>query len=201
MNKINLYNRGQSFIGIIIVVIIVFLISGGLFFYLNFQQTKNLLIIQKLGDESVNEQKKEQSIEEEINFFSSDKIFNVFQPALSEICLEIAPVFKDESEFLEKTKQDIAEELCFMFLLKYEDALTVNEAEAEKFLSGNYNDKKNKEEIIIYTSALADIGLELPYFPRYFIQKNNKGELSGVQLEIAKRVIKSTLDELLKLLQ
>jgi hypothetical protein len=35
MNKTNLYNRGQSFIGIIIVIIVVLLIGGGLFFYLN----------------------------------------------------------------------------------------------------------------------------------------------------------------------
>jgi len=89
MNKPNLYNRGRSFIGIIIVIIVVLLIGVGLFFYLNSKRANIPEIIQK---------EQEQITQEKASVFDLSKCEEMFQPYMKHDCYSnVAKVKQDLS--------------------------------------------------------------------------------------------------------
>ncbi|MDD5195054.1 MAG: hypothetical protein PHQ96_05205 [Candidatus Omnitrophica bacterium] len=79
---------------------------------------------------------------------------------------------------------------------KYQNAFTVPEAEAKKFLSGEYDDFKNKNEFDNCVKELADLSVSLPLSIRYLIEKSHSQKLSGLELEFAVRLFKEYLKQI-----
>lgn len=140
-------------------------------------------------------------------FSPAQKIQNKFRNISINLCLDLlkaAASNEEGKEWLEKiegeTLEQKAKKLTSELMKRWKKAFFVSDSEAERLLSGNYADEKNRKIIKNCISEFADRKVPLPLIFRYLISKFHRGEInSGLLLEFTARLFKEHLKQITKL--
>lgn len=125
-----------------------------------------------------------------------------FVPAVEQLGEVIAGDLKKQDEkayaqYLQETGSKDAAELGRRIgkeiLLRYGDALGVEESKAQEFAAGKFDDDGNRKRVNASIGKFADTKATLPEVCRVAIQKVQSGEWKGIHLELTVRILEGQL--------
>ena len=100
-------------------------------------------------------------------------------------------------EFESNPSEQNASELSTEMMNKYQNGFIVLESEAQKLLSGHYNNERNRKIVQDCLAELANRELPMPLILRHLIHKFYRRKLnSGILLEFTARLFNEHLKQL-----
>jgi hypothetical protein len=124
-----------------------------------------------------------------------EQAFKQFQSVSDKICSELVT---NQNKIAEKegwglTENDLKEAInkaSLELMARFKEAFIISEAEAQKILSGEYDNTKNKKDIKDCVDKITKYAAQLPLPVQYLLSKYQEGSLSGLELEFTARVFK-----------
>ncbi|MDP2924298.1 MAG: hypothetical protein Q8O30_11390 [Candidatus Omnitrophota bacterium] len=144
------------------------------------------------------------NLAEEIHSSPSDELFNKFKSVSAKICEDsvISAAMlgyelneTDRDKIMSPEMKEMANKASVELMDRYKNAFIVPDVEAQKILSGKYNNSKNKQDILNSIKEFQKIAVKLPMPILYLIEKYNKNSLSELELEFAARLFKEFLKQ------
>jgi len=132
-----------------------------------------------------------------------DKARAKLSAVAEEVCLNSLKKITAEMEFSKEAMEAVggqlislkAKELSVDLTQAYKNAFILNEAEAEKIVTGKFDDAHNNAIILESVKKMATLKVSLPEPIQYLIDKSSKQTLSGIEGEFTARLFTEYLKQ------